>query len=387
MRYRELGRTGLEVSEIGFGAEWMTADNPQLARRMVEHAGEAGVNILDCWMADPGVRAGLGATVAPRRADWIVQGHFGSTWKDGQYFRTRDMAYVRPAWENMLESFGGHVELGMIHYVDALEDWRLIQEGAGEAAGYLDYVRAEKAAGHFDHLGLSTHNPDIALLAAEDPEIEMVMFSLNPAFDMLPASEDIEDLFIEPDAYGEGLSGIDPKRARLYARCAETGTGITVMKPLAGGRLLDASKSPFGVALTPVQCAAYCLNRPAVASVLAGYKDEAEMDAMLAYETAGEGERDYATALAGATAHAYAGACIYCGHCQPCVVGIDIAAVNKFADLALMHDEPPASVRSHYEALDAHAGDCIGCRTCEPRCPFGVHIAERMRRTAGLFGM
>lgn len=387
MQYRQLGRTGLEVSEIGFGAEWMTAENPGLTQQLVDRAEAAGVNIMDCWMPNPALQDSLGRAVAAHRGQWIVQGHFGSTWKDGQYFRTRDMAYVKPAWEHVLASFGGHIELGMIHYVDAMEEFRGIVEGTGEAAGYLDYVLAEKAAGHVGHIGLSTHNPDVALAAVEHPAIEMIMFSINPAFDMLPASEDINDLLIEGDAYRADLSGIDPKRARLYARCAELGKGITVMKPLAGGRLLDASKSPFGVALTPVQCASYCLNRPAVSSVLAGYADVAQMEDMLAYETASAQDKDYASALADARAHAYAGACIYCGHCQPCVVGIDIATVNKFADLALMHDAVPESVRSHYEALDAHAGDCIACRTCEPNCPFGVHIADRMAQTAELFGM
>ena len=104
--------------------------------------------------------------------------------------------------------------------------------------------------------------------------------------------------------------------------------------------------SPFGVALTPVQCIHYCLTRPAVASVLAGYKTLEEARDALAYENATPEERDYASVLAGAPAHAYFGQCTYCGHCQPCVVGIDIATVNKFADLAKMQDEVPASVRS-----------------------------------------
>ena len=92
-----------------------------------------------------------------------------------------------------------------------------------------------------------------------------------------------------------------------------------------------------------------------------------------------------ASVLAGAPAHAFFGQRTYCGHCQPCVVGIDIAAVNKFADLAKMQDEVPPSVRAHYEALPATAADCIGCASCEPNCPFGVPIAARMAETAELF--
>jgi len=46
----------------------------------------------------------------------------------------------------------------------------------------------------------------------------------------------------------------------------------------------------------------------------------------------------------------------------------------------------PESVQAHYEALDVTASACIGCRSCESRCPFGVEVAERMIRTAELFG-
>ena len=50
-----------------------------------------------------------------------------------------------------------------------------------------------------------------------------------------------------------------------------------------------------------------------------------------------------------------------------------------------MQSEVPASIREHYRALDATADDCTACAACEPRCPFGVPIAERMEKAAELF--
>ena len=44
----------------------------------------------------------------------------------------------------------------------------------------------------------------------------------------------------------------------------------------------------------------------------------------------------------------------------------------------------PESVRQHYLALNATASSCIGCQSCESRCPFGVKIAERMEKTTEL---
>ena len=55
-------------------------------------------------------------------------------------------------------------------------------------------------------------------------------------------------------------------------------------------------------------------------------------------------------------------------------------------DLAVRQLEVPASGKDHYLSRKHLAGDCIGCHGCESRCPFGVKIAERMKKTAELFG-
>ena len=65
---------------------------------------------------------------------------------------------------------------------------------------------------------------------------------------------------------------------------------------------------------------------------------------------------------------------------------IDIAMVNKLYDLAVMQPEVPESLKQHYLSLEHHADECIGCRGCESRCPFGVRVADRMTKTAELFG-
>ena len=378
MKYRELGKTGLKVSEIGFGPEWMKG-TPEETREIAEVLREAGVNILDCWMSDPHIRANLGHAIKGHTDEWIVQAHFGACWIDGQYQRSRDLELVKPAFESELELLGiERADIGMMHYIDSVDEFIACMEG-----DFFAYVEQMLHEGKIGHIGLSTHNPEVAIAAAHTGKVEVIMFSINPAFDMMPASDDIEDLFGDFAQAGEN---IDPVRAELYRLCDAMGIGLTVMKPFAGGRLLSANESPFGVALTPEQCIHYCLTRPAVASVLAGYETVAEAMAALAYEDATPEQLDYASVLAGAPAHAYYGQCTYCGHCQPCTVGIDIATVNKFADLAKSHGEVPSSVLEHYRALDAVASDCTACYLCEQNCPFGVQIVDRMAETVDIFG-
>jgi predicted aldo/keto reductase-like oxidoreductase len=118
---------------------------------------------------------------------------------------------------------------------------------------------------------------------------------------------------------------------------------------------------------------------------MAGCSTPKEVDAAVAYETATEDQKDYATVLANAPYHAYSGQCTYCGHCAPCPAYIDIAMVNKLYDLAEMQEEIPATVRAHYNGLSANASDCIRCRACEKRCPFGVSIVQRMKEAVQRF--
>ncbi len=378
MRYRALGKTGLQVSEIGLGAEWLERHNAQEVKAVIDCCEEQGINILDCWMAEPKVRSNIGAAIAGKRERWIIQGHFGSTWQNGQYVRTRDMKQVKPAFEDLLARLGtDYLDLGMIHFVDEEAEFHRIMEGE-----FLAYVKEQKAKGVIRHIGMSTHNPKVGILAAQSGEIEMLLFSINPAFDLLPASEDINTYFAQD--YEEHLGGIHPDRAELYKVCEQRGVGITVMKGYAGGRLFSAGTSPFGVALTPVQCIHYALTRPAVASVLAGYDTPEHVLAAVAYENASEEEKDYASVLAGAPRHAYSGQCTYCGHCAPCPKGIDIAMVNKLYDLAVMQEQTPDSIRAHYQALSAGAEVCIACGSCEQRCPFGVPVIERMEKVRQL---
>ncbi len=382
MDHREIGTTGIRASEIGFGAEWVRGDDLPGARALIDRCMEHGINILDCWMSDPAVRSALGDALAGRRDEWIIQGHIGATWQDGQYKRTRDMAAVKPAFEDLLARLQtDHVEFGMLHFVDTADDYTAVMEG-----GSLEWALQLKAAGTIGHIGLSTHNPAIAQRAAESGVVEMIMFSCNPAFDLQSADVKLDDFF-DGTAFKDGtLSNISADRERLYATCEERGVGITVMKPYAGGRLLNAEDSPFGVALTPEQCLHYCLTRPAVASVLAGYVTPEHVDAAASYETAEASQLDYASVLAAAPRCAWAGRCTYCGHCAPCPQGIDVPLVNKYADLAAMQPSVPDSVADHYRLLSAHASDCIGCGQCEERCPFGVSVAQRMEEIADLFG-
>ena len=380
MKYRILGKTGLKVSEIGFGGEWLERHEESESIDLLKHAHSKGINIVDCWMPDPKSRDIIGRAMEGCRESWYVQGHIGSTYQNGQYVRTRDMKHVRPAFEDLLKRLKtDYIDLGMIHYIDSMDDWNKTMNGE-----FIKYVHELHDKGMIRHIGLSTHNPVIGKLAVQTGFIEMILFSINPAFDMRPATEELETMF---GGYDDAeMSGIDPERAEFYSMCEANDVGLTVMKGFFGGALLDKDRSPFGVAFTPVQLIHYALTRPGVSSILCGYDTKEQIDEAVAYENASDDEKDYATVIAGAPLHSYMGQCTYCGHCKPCPSGIDIAMVNKFYDLATAQSAAPESIVEHYKALEHTASECIKCRGCESRCPFKVAIADRMANAAELFG-
>ena len=381
MKYRDLGDTGIKVSEIAFGAEFLVERPYEDTEDLIKACEANGINFVDCWMSEPDVRSHLGKAIKGNRENWIIQGHIGSTWQNNQYVRTREMDKVIPAFEDFMERFQiDTLDFGMIHYVDQLDDYNEIMNGP-----FIEYVRKLKEEGTIEHIGLSTHNPDIGLLAAQNPEIELLMFSINPAYDMFGSMEDIEE-YRKEDAYDGQMFGLNPQRAELYETCANNGTALTVMKGFAGGNLLDSETSPFGVALTPVQCIHYCLEQKGVSSIFVGVKTVDELEESLKYCDATESEKEYAETLKNAPKHSFEGQCTYCGHCAPCASEIDISMVNKLFDLAKNRDEVPASVMEHYNNLKYNATDCIACGDCEPRCPFNVHIVDVMLDAQDLFG-
>ena len=377
MTYRELGATGLQVSELSIGCGGFEELDTLGSIQLMHAALDSGMNYIDIYDANPKVRSNIGAALKGRRDEMIIQGHIGTVWQDGQYKRTRDLEETRRGFEDLLQRLGtDHIEVGMIHITDSPEEWNEL-----EGSPYLDYVFQLKKEGKIKHIGVSSHNAEVALMAAKSGWIEVIMFSLNPAFDRLRGGATPWTA----GAMDNLQAGIDPVRVEFYDYCASHHIGVTVMKTFGGGgRLLDATKSPLGYALTPEQCIAYCLAKPCISTCILGIDNMDELKADMHYLFATDAEKDFSAAKPAAVA-SLGGDCTYCNHCSPCSAGIPIARVNELLDRAEtegLGDE----LRSQYEALPRHGGDCTHCGACLSRCPFGVDIPARMDRAREVFG-
>lgn len=381
MKYRELGKTGVKVSEIALGCEGFMNKSQTEVNQMIKKAEELGINFIDLYSPNPQLRSDLGKAIKNHREKWIIEGHLSTVWKNDQYLRTRKIDEVKEGFEDLLKRLQtDYIDIGMIHYVDAQSDFDKVFQGE-----LIEYAKQLKEQGKIKYIGMSSHNPVVAYKAVETGIIDVLLFSINPCYDMLPASEDVDDLW-KDENYENPLTNIDPSRQALYELCERKGVAITVMKAFGGGDLLDEKLSPFNVAMTTHQCIHYCLTRPGVVSVMAGAHSIEEMILSASYCDVDEKDKDFALVLSKIPKHSFVGNCVYCGHCAPCVKGIDIASVHKFLDLCIAQGEVVETVREHYKALSHHASECIECGSCMRNCPFQVNVIEKMKKAVEMFG-
>ena len=382
MEYRELGRTGIKVSVIALGCEGFVANEGALTEQLLNAAEQGGINCIDLYAPQPEMRSRLGKWLRGRRGKFVLQAHLCTVWQEGQYKRTREIGEVKASFEDLLTRLAtDYIDIGMIHYVDSLEDWEAVAGGP-----VMAYAREMQAQGKIRYIGLSSHNPAAAMQAVQSGLIDVLMFSVNPCYDLQPANEDCYALW-DGKNYDRQLVNMDPEREALYETCNRLGVAITVMKAFGGGDLLDEELSPAGKALTVNQCLHYALTRPGVAAVMSGAHTVDELEKCLEYITAADVEKDYAAAFAALPKISWEGHCMYCGHCAPCPQGIDVAAVTKFLNLTKAQNSVPETVREHYAALRHHAGECVKCGACEKRCPFKVTVIQNMQEAVKVFGM
>ena len=356
MNYRINKRTGDRISEIGIGSAYMYAGGMDGAVKALRRAVEGGINYFDLAAGDGSSFPIYGEALHDLRDRIFYQIHFGADYSAGTYGWSLEPDVVKRSVEWQLKNLRtDYIDYGFIHCQDEISDWETYREN-----GILDMILKLKKMGVVHHIGLSSHTPGVIQRIMDDAEIDMLMFSVNPAYDY---------------GHGEYANGSTDERAEVYKRCEKEGVGISVMKPFSGGQLLDAEQSPFGKALTQYQCIKYALDRPGILTVLPGASNIEEVEHLLAYYDQPEEALDYSV-ISSLTPKEASGKCVYCNHCKPCPAGLDIGLINKYYDLAKAGD---ALAVEHYRTLEKNASDCISCGHCDSRCPFHVNQSARMQ--------
>ncbi len=362
MDYRELPKGTEQISIIGLGNSSLGASGQLEMEKTIELALENGVNFFDLAAGDAAPFSSYGRTVAGCRKKVYFQVHFGADYRSGKYGWTLDLDVIKRSidWQlNALKT--DYIDFGFLHCIDEEADLEKVI-----SHGTLEFIQRLKQEGVVRHIGLSSHTPAVVQKVLDMEILDMLMFSINPAYDY---------------RHGEYAIGSVDERQALYRRCETEGVGISVMKAFSGGQLLSAQTSPFKQALTEYQCMQYALDKPGVLTVLPGVRDRADLRRVLGFLHASEEEKEYSVLGTFAPQDA-AGVCVYCNHCLPCPAGLDIGLMNKYYDLALAGDK---LAKDHYMNLERKASDCIGCGHCDARCPFHVGQVNRMGEIRSYF--
>jgi predicted aldo/keto reductase-like oxidoreductase len=380
MQYRKLGKKGVDVSIIGLGTEYLEHAPLDTIASVVNTALDEGVNYIDLFMASPDVRDNFGIALKERRRQVMIAGHLGSTLKNGQPDRSRDSALCERYFDDLLTRLQtDYVDILMLFFVDTEANYDKIF-GPG---GLLELALRLQKEGKARFIGMSSHRVPIALRAVDSGYLDVLMLPINPAIDTLPGDISVEAVW-QASTYRQPQPKTDstPSRRELYHACAANGVTVVAMKPYAAGWLFN-KKNPSGIVLTPVQCLSYALSQPGVCTTVPGCRTANEMRAALAYLEATDEEKDY-SAIDTNTIWKLQGSCMYCNHCLPCPVSIDIGTVTRLTDTARYAGNNQVATR--YESLPVTASACTECGVCVERCPFNVDVVANMKQAVAIFG-
>lgn len=331
MQYRALGKTGLNVSVIGFGGIPIQRVSAGDSDKIVNRALDLGINFFDTARAYTDSEAKLGAVLKTIRKEVIIA--------------TKSLAKTKAAMAadimKSLDTMGlDYIDLYQIHNLKSKNDLDRVTSPDGALAALTE----AKKKGLVRHIGITGHIKEFLLGTLHLEEIETVQFPFN-------AVETV------------GVSA-------LLAKAAEKGTGVIVMKPLAGGAFKNKN-----LALR------YVLEH-SVSAAIPGMDSLEQVE-----ENAGAGnnpqpltldERITLEAEAGSLDGAF---CRRCEYCKPCSQNIEIPMVFLLDGYYTRYDLKDWA-RERYQSLSPMADVCINCGDCEKRCPYNLPIQKMLTEAA-----
>ena len=334
MQYRVLGKTGLNVSTLGFGGIPIQRIDAEGTKELMHKLMSAGVNYID---------SARGYTVSEEYLGFGLEGirqHFILATKS----MARDKEGMARDIDISLKNFRtDYIDLYQFHNPNSQQLEQILAPG-----GAMEAMLEAKAAGKIGHIGITLHSLDVFEKVVEYDWVESVMFPYNI---------------------------VETQAEEMIAKCAEKNIGFIVMKPLAGGALDDAT-----LALRFV-----CAN-PNVSVVIPGMAEEKELNQNLAaaMDCSPLTEREIA-AMETIRKELGSNFCRRCNYCQPCSAGLNISGMFTFEAYHNRYGLQEWAA-GRYMALPKYASGCIDCGLCEERCPYNLPIRQMLERVAQTFG-
>ena len=363
-----MGKTGLSVSDIGFGIA-VTTDP-----RLLVDAYRRGVNYFDispayswsvtmlaeAFQLDPGMRKE--AIVASRIECLSLTDHmrcFGQI-SEG---RNSNPEVCVGCIDEILKKLGrSHLDILQLHGVGQAgeTDLEFLDPNTRKGSGLLSFFESLKRQGKVRFAGITTHGPHL----------------LDAAFDRAVASGNF-DMIMSALNFMQAPS---PDMHRSLLAAAERGVGVTAMKVLANARARNVALAgrPFSHAAI-----AWALSQPGVNNVVITIDNWARLDEYLGASGQGLSLLDRARLARHRSATSNHYCRVGCGRCLgSCPHGVDIPTMLRLDQYRSLYGFP-AMAAAQYRAFAGRdlLRACLHCREprCEAACPYGLALRSRLQ--------
>lgn len=373
MEYRQMGKTDVKVSPLGFGAMRLPEKDGQVnteeAIKLIRWAIDHGLNYVDTAYPYHG---GQSETVVGHAlADGYRERVFLATkcpiWKiqTGEDFDT-------VLDEQLQKLQTDHIDFYLLHALGR-ERW----ENTVLPCGLLERLAAAKADGRVRYIGFSFH---------DDYSLFQQIVDYWDQWDFCQIQLNYVD-----KQHQAGIAGLE------YA--AAKGLGVVIMEPLRGGYLANLPEQASHLAQssgkTPVELALdFLWDRPEVSLLLSGMSNPQQVQDNMAYaERAKPGmltaQEQELLAQVEQTLRSYEQiACTKCGYCSVCPQGIAIPEIFAAYNHCRVHMDLFEGKELYRKAqgVGALADACVGCCACQEQCPQDLPISQWMPKIHQLLG-
>ncbi len=334
MRRMRLGKTGLNVTQLGLGGIQIARLSPEEAVRIVRTGLDLGIGFLETARGYGDSEEKVGRAIRGRRESVVIASKAGAA-------SAREM---REKIEKSLKALGtDYIDLYQFHGCDKKETYQQMTAPGGA----LEALLAAKEAGQIRSTGFSSHHLNLALEMIGDDRF---------------ASAQVPISFMNTENHEKGL----------FERARAQDVGLIAMKPFGGGRLGNARL-----------CMGYVLSLPDVA-IAAGVDSVEHVRELVRLAenppVLGEEDRREMQRIKDKIGTRF---CRACNYCQPCPQKIPIFQVLwtpvYMAQMGVEHILAEDRIKRVRQSAN-----CTACRECEKRCPFGLEIVKGLEECRSL---
>lgn len=379
MLYRQLSKTGIDLSILGFGCMRLPTmdhkpekiDYPK-ATKLLHYAIDHGVNYVDTAYFYHAAVFGQRGESEPfvgkaLSGGWRKKVHLASKMP---LFQLRHKEQMDTFLKEQLERLKtDYLDFYLLHGLNG-EMWDRMRD-----LGVREFLNKKKTEGKFRFPGFSFHGK------AED------FIRICNEYDWAFAQIQYNYMDIDFQAGYKGLK---------YA--ADKGIGIVVMEPLKGGKLAQKLPSEMmsvfnasAIKRSPAEWALrFVWNESGISSLLSGMNSMEQVVENIKVANDGipnslrKEEILMFDKLRNAMDTRIKADCTDCKYCMPCASGVDIpdvlAALNSSA---VWNDSNPWL--TGYISINGKAGKCTECKECEEVCPQELPISTLMKEAVSLF--